>query len=68
MSNLDELMKALEAGGYNAKPSKLRQGCIMIIKDDGTEPTEEELDAIWARLETQKAADQQGPAASVGTE
>ena len=43
-----ELIKALEAGGYNAKPGKLRSGCIMLApKEDGTEYTEEELDAIW---------------------
>ena len=45
---LKSLQEALEAGGYNAKPSKLRQGTIMLApKEDGTEYTEEELDAIW---------------------
>lgn len=43
-----ELIKALEAGGYNAKPGKLRQGTIFLApKEDGTEYTEEELDKIW---------------------
>lgn len=43
-----ELIKALEAGGYNAKPGKLRQGTIFLTpKEDGTEYTEEELDKIW---------------------
>lgn len=43
-----ELIKALEAGGYNAKPCKLRQGTIFLMpKEDGTEFTEEELDTIW---------------------
>ena len=43
-----DILKALEASGYNAKPGKLRQGTIMLApKEDGTEHTEEELDAIW---------------------
>lgn len=49
--NLEALRKALEASGYNAAPSKLRQGSIHAIcfNADGTtrEPTEEEYDLIY---------------------
>jgi HAMP domain-containing protein len=52
LERLAELVKALEQGRYDAKPSKLRQGCIYALmkNPDGTfrAPTEEELDAIYA--------------------
>ncbi len=48
---LKELIKALEAGNYNAKPTKLRQGSISAIfyDKDGKprEGTEEEWDALY---------------------
>jgi hypothetical protein len=44
MGNLEDLKLAMEAGDYNAKPTKLRQGCMYIVKDDGTEPTEADYD------------------------
>ncbi len=48
---LDELIKALIAGGYNAKPGKLRQGCatVLFYNEDGSlrEGTEEEWDEIF---------------------
>lgn len=62
MSNLDDLRKALEAGGYNAKPSKLRQGSIFAFFYDENgnirEGTEEEWDKLYAQAEVGLA---QGP-------
>jgi hypothetical protein len=34
LASLDALIKALEAGSYNAKPSVLTQGCAMIVDWD----------------------------------
>lgn len=54
----DNLLRALEAGGYNAKPGKLRQGCItaLFLDENGNprEGTEEEWDKLYedARNET----------------
>lgn len=46
-----ELFKTLEAGGYNAKPTKLRQGSVTLLIEnpDGTlrGPTDEELDTWY---------------------
>ncbi len=44
-TRLEYLLKVLESGGYNAKPSKLRQGTIYFIADH--ELSEEELDDLW---------------------
>lgn len=33
MFKIEALVKALEAGGYNAAPSELRQGCVLQIED-----------------------------------
>lgn len=30
---IQELTKALEAGGYNVAPSKLREGCVYVVLD-----------------------------------
>jgi hypothetical protein len=46
---LGKLVRALETGSYNARPSKLRQGSGTYLHDDGTPLSEEEIDAIEAR-------------------
>jgi hypothetical protein len=50
-TTLHELIKALAASGYNAKPSKLRQGSISAVffNPDGSlrEGTEEEWDLAY---------------------
>ena len=46
------LVKALEAGNYDAAPGKLRQGCGHYYKmvDGNLVPlTEEELDVVWGK-------------------
>lgn len=52
---LAELRKALEATGYNAKPTKLRQGSISAVffDENGNERagTEEEWDQLYAEAE-----------------
>lgn len=48
-----KLLKALEAGNYNAKPSQLRQGSMSLFfqNEDGTwrGGTEEEYKIAWAK-------------------
>lgn len=44
---LEELRKALEAGNHNARPTKLRQGCVTLVNADGTPCTEEEYEAYF---------------------
>jgi hypothetical protein len=55
MTNMEVLIKALEAGGYNAKPSKLRQGSMSALfydeKGNLREGTEEEWDKLYAQAE-----------------
>jgi hypothetical protein len=51
---LEELRKAFEAGGYNAKPSKLCQGSLHLFKDDGSEVSEEEYEEAYARIERER--------------
>ena len=42
---IKKLAELLEKGGYNARPGKLRQGCISFVSD--RELTEKELDELW---------------------
>jgi hypothetical protein len=45
IAEIKKFCEALEKGGYNTRPSKLRQGCISFVSDH--ELTEEELDELW---------------------
>jgi hypothetical protein len=45
-----DLLEALEAGGYNAKPGKLRQGCIMAVFHDEQGNPREGTDEEWDKL------------------
>ncbi len=47
ITEMKQLCEALEKGGYNARPSKLRSGTIFFTCDH--EPTEEELDELWLK-------------------
>jgi sulfopyruvate decarboxylase TPP-binding subunit len=53
----EALIRALEAGNYNAAPSKLRQGSLHLApKADGSEYTEHEINLHYALANLQGAA------------
>ncbi len=45
LAEIQELVKALEKGGYNAAPTKLRSGCISF--DPDVYDTEEKVDQLY---------------------
>jgi hypothetical protein len=51
---ISALVKALEAGNYDAAPSKLRQGSIFALKEVDSKMvalTEEEEQEMWRQIE-----------------
>ncbi len=48
---LQALQKAVEENGYNVKPGKLRQGCILM----GPDATEEDYERAWAEIDAERA-------------
>ena len=49
-------VKALEEAGYNAKPGKLRNGCMTLVRADGLPATEDDYDRAWAQVEREHQA------------
>lgn len=51
---LNDLVKALEAGGYNVAPSKLSQGSLHLFNPDGTPASAEAHEAEHDLLEAER--------------
>jgi hypothetical protein len=55
------LTKALEDGGYEVAPSKLRQGCIFIVPDDPNYVlTDADYEAAYADIQRQHENEARG--------
>ncbi len=54
IEQMEALTKALKEGGYNVAPSKLRQGCILLVL--GPDATEADYERAWAEIDAEHAA------------